>query len=58
MVERGNGSGGECGGLLGRATNREQDRTLENVFDKVILNERPLFKVVKLTCNFLLFWKI
>jgi len=38
VVERGNGSGGECGGLLGRGTSREQDRTLKNVFDKVILN--------------------
>jgi hypothetical protein len=31
-------SGGECAGLLGRGTNKEQDRTLENVFDKVILS--------------------
>jgi hypothetical protein len=40
-VESGRGadeSGGGCGGLLGRETNEKQDRTLENDFDKVILN--------------------
>jgi hypothetical protein len=31
-------SGGECRGLLGKGTNKEQERTFENVFDKTIFS--------------------